>query len=48
MKFDINKNFIEIKKKDNEENLETDRDYKNKRTRNNMKIISFGTTETQA
>ena len=48
MKFDINKNVIEIKEKDNEENLETDRDDINKRTRNNMKTIPFGTTETQA
>ena len=48
MKLDINKNYIEIKEKDNNEILETDRDDKNKRTRNNMKTIPFGTTETQA
>ena len=48
MKFDINKNVIEIKEKDNNEILETDRDDKNKRTRNNIKTIPFGTTETQA
>ena len=48
MKFDINRNYIEIKEKDNDEILETDRDDKNKRTRNNIKTIPFGTTETQA